>query len=250
MANFNQVTLAGNITREPELKTVVSGAGENISLCEFGIAVDRKGSDKTDYFNVVAWRGLGEAIAKHKNKGDAILVEAKIQYGSWKNENGETRSRVQLVAENAQFLGAAGRGVNRLILAGNLTRNPEGRFARVGGESVPVCSFGLAVNRARGEGVDFVEVTAWDELATIVSEHKQKGDPVLVEGRLRYDSWEAEDGSKRSKVSINADQVQFLGRNGNGSGAGGSQETGSTSEAGGEIKEGINESTDFEDIPF
>jgi single-strand DNA-binding protein len=107
---------------------------------------------------------------------------------------------------------------NRVVLAGNLTKDPELRFVEVGGEGIPVCSIGLAVNRvrSRNEGVDFFDVSAWRELGEAVANHKKKGDPVLIEGRLRYRSWEAEDGSRRSKVDVVADSVQFLGRGGYG----------------------------------
>ncbi len=102
---------------------------------------------------------------------------------------------------------------NRVILAGNLTRDPELRFTNDG---VPVCSFGLAVNRvrSRNEEVDFFDISAWRELGETIANYKKKGDPVLVEGRLQYRTWEAQDGSKRSKVDVVADTVQFLGRPG------------------------------------
>ena len=106
---------------------------------------------------------------------------------------------------------------NRVILAGNLTRDPELRFVEVDGDGVPVCSFGLAVNRvrSRNEEVDFFDISVWRELGETIANHKKKGDPILVEGRLQYRTWEAQDSSKRSKVDVIADNVQFLGR-GNG----------------------------------
>ena len=109
---------------------------------------------------------------------------------------------------------------NRVILAGNLTRDPELRFTNDG---VPVCAFGLAVNRvrSRNEEVDFFDISAWRELGETVANYKKKGDPILVEGRLQYRTWEAQDGSKRSKVDVVADTVQFLGGRGDGEGAGG-----------------------------
>src|SRR5437660_11105287 len=102
---------------------------------------------------------------------------------------------------------------NRVVLAGNLTRDPELRFTRNG---IPVCEFGLAVNRVRSksEEVDFFGITAWRELGETIANYKKKGDPILVEGRLQYRTWEAQDGSKRSKVDVVADNVQFLGRGG------------------------------------
>ena len=138
---------------------------------------------------------------------------------------------------------------NRVILAGNLTRDPELRFTSNG---IPVCDFGLAVNRVRSknEEVDFFDITAWRELGETIANYKKKGDPILVEGRLQYRTWEAQDGSKRSKVDVVADNVQFLGRPGDrgeadappGAGRGQSQR-------GQRDDVDLNEE-DFDDIPF
>jgi single-strand DNA-binding protein len=100
---------------------------------------------------------------------------------------------------------------NRVVLAGNLTRDPELRFTNNG---IPVCQFGLAVNRVRSknEEVDFFDITAWRELGETIANYKKKGDPILIEGKLQYRTWEAQDGSRRSKVDVVADNVQFLGR--------------------------------------
>ena len=134
---------------------------------------------------------------------------------------------------------------NRVILAGNLTRDPELRFTNDG---VPVCNFGLAVNRVRSksEEVDFFDISAWRELGETVANYKKKGDPILVEGRLQYRTWEAQDGSKRSKVDVTADNIQFLGGGKNGNNGDGG---GSGSDGGQRQDADINES-DFEDIPF
>jgi single-strand DNA-binding protein len=100
---------------------------------------------------------------------------------------------------------------NRAVLAGNLTRDPELRFTQNG---VPVCSFSIAVNRVRSksEAVDFFNVSAWRELGETVANYKKKGDPILVEGRLQYRTWQTQDGAKRSAVDVVADRVQFLSR--------------------------------------
>jgi len=101
---------------------------------------------------------------------------------------------------------------NRVVLAGNLTRDPELRVTHNG---VPVCSFSIAVNRVRSkesEVADFFNVSAWRELGETVANYKKKGDPILVEGRLQYRTWEAQDGVKRSAVDVVADRVQFLSR--------------------------------------
>ena len=73
MVNFNRVILAGNMTRDPELRFTNDG----IPVCSFGIAVNRvrSRSEEVDFFNISAWRELGETIANYKKKGDPILVE-------------------------------------------------------------------------------------------------------------------------------------------------------------------------------
>ena len=141
---------------------------------------------------------------------------------------------------------------NRVILAGNMTRDPELRFTNDG---IPVCSFGLAVNRRRSksEEVDFFDVSAWRELGETIANYKKKGDPILVEGRLQYRTWEAQDGSKRSKVDVVADNVQFLSgpRDGDGQGgapSGGQQRSRAGARAGRDDVE-LNEE-DFDDIPI
>jgi single-strand DNA-binding protein len=100
---------------------------------------------------------------------------------------------------------------NRVVLAGNLTRDPELRFTQGG---VPVANFSVAVNRVRSksEAVDFFNVSCWRELGERVANYKKKGDPILVEGRLQYRTWQTPDGTKRSAVDVVADNVQFLGR--------------------------------------
>ena len=142
---------------------------------------------------------------------------------------------------------------NRVVLAGNLTRDPELRFT---GNGIPVCGFGVAVNRVRSknEEVDFFDVTAWRELGETIANYKKKGDPILIEGKLQYSTWEAQDGSKRSKVEVVADNVQFLGRAGDGEG-GATQGGGGGGRGRGNTRQSprndvdLNEE-DFDDIPF
>ena len=147
---------------------------------------------------------------------------------------------------------------NRVMLAGNLTRDPELRVTQSG---VPVCSFSIAVNRVRSksEEVDFFNVSAWRELGETIANYKKKGDPILVEGRLQYRTWEAQDGSKRSAVDVVADNVQFLGRNGDPQQeAPSSQDAAGTTAKGGwgqakQVQNGAeteSEEADFENLPF
>ena len=104
-------------------------------------------------------------------------------------------------------------GFNRVVLAGNLTQDPELRFTQQG---VPVANLSIAVNRVRSksEAVDFFNVSCWRELGERVANYKKKGDPILVEGHLQYRTWQTPDGTKRSAVEVVANNVQFLRRSG------------------------------------
>jgi single-strand DNA-binding protein len=103
--------------------------------------------------------------------------------------------------------------VNRVILAGRLTRDPETRFTPAG---TAVTGFSLAVNRRYKvnnevkEEVSFFDIVVFGKQGENCAEYLSKGRPVLVEGRLKQRSWET-DGVKRSKVEVVADNVQFLG---------------------------------------
>jgi single-strand DNA-binding protein len=140
---------------------------------------------------------------------------------------------------------------NRVVLAGNLTRDPELRFT---GNGIPVCGFGLAVNRvfSKNEEVDFFDVSAWRDIGERIANNLKKGDPILIEGRLQFRTWEAQDGTKRNKVDVVADTFQFLsGRGGGEEGAPGGGSGGQRSRSGARSQDdpGLNEE-DFDDIPF
>ncbi len=109
---------------------------------------------------------------------------------------------------------------NRVILVGNLTRDPELRYIQSG---TAVSDVGLAVNDRRknsnGEWIEettFVDVTFWGRTAEVASEYLGKGSPVLIEGRLKLDSWETQDGQKRSRLRVVCERMQMLGSQGRG----------------------------------
>src|SRR5258708_28031311 len=116
---------------------------------------------------------------------------------------------------------------NKVILLGNLTRDPEVRYTPKGSA---VCDLGLAVNRQytldsgeKREEVTFVAVVLWARLAEIAGEYLKKGRPVFIEGRLQLDTWDDKtSGQKRSKLRVIGETMQLLGRP-PGAGGGGSE---------------------------
>jgi single-strand DNA-binding protein len=105
---------------------------------------------------------------------------------------------------------------NKVVLMGNLTRDPDVRMT--GASGLKVARLGLAINERRrdrnGQMQDFpvfVDVDAWDRLAELCGQHLTKGSPVLVEGRLQMDTWER-DGVKHQKIKVRATLIKFLSR--------------------------------------
>jgi single-strand DNA-binding protein len=98
----NSVTVVGNLTREPELRYTPSGA----AVVKFGLAVNRsynnRNGDKveqTDFFDVTAWRELGENIAESLTVGTRVIVTGRLQQDRWENDGGEKRSKIFIVAD-------------------------------------------------------------------------------------------------------------------------------------------------------
>jgi single-strand DNA-binding protein len=147
---------------------------------------------------------------------------------------------------------------NKVILLGNLTRDPEVRYTPKGSA---VCDLGIAINRQytldsgeKREEVTFVDVVLWSRLAEIAGEYLKKGRPVFIEGRLQLDTWDdKQSGQKRSKLRVIGETMQLLGGRPPGAG-GGAAESGEGKESrGGKTtpppKAGAAEPDDDE-IPF
>jgi single-strand DNA-binding protein len=147
---------------------------------------------------------------------------------------------------------------NKVILLGNLTRDPEVRYTPKGSA---VCDLGLAVNRAytldngeKREEVTFVDVVLWARLAEIAGEYLKKGRPVFIEGRLQLDTWDdKQSGQKRSKLRVIGETMQLLGSrpSSGGGGEGGDEDRGSRpSKPAAPPKSAAPAEADDDEIPF
>lgn len=151
---------------------------------------------------------------------------------------------------------------NKVLLMGNLTRDPEVRSLPSG---QTVTELGVASNRTytaggpggeKKEEVTFVDVTFWGKAGEVIAQYLNKGDPIFIEGRLNFRQWEAKDGSgKRSKLSVTGENFQFVGgrneRGGGGGAGGGSRgmQSGGAS-AGGDAGGGDAAMEGFDEVPF
>ena len=135
---------------------------------------------------------------------------------------------------------------NKVIMMGNLTRDPQLSFLP---SQTPVVEFGLATNRKwksndgqMKEDVCFVDCQAFGRMAENISKYCQKGRPLMIEGRLTFDQWEAQDGSKRSKHRVRVESFNFVDSGGGGSRGG---DAGATP-----APAGASEGPENDDIPF
>lgn len=144
---------------------------------------------------------------------------------------------------------------NRVVLMGNVTRDIELKYLQSG---TAVTEIGMAMNDRRktqsGEWVDepvFVDVTLWGRTAEIASEYLSKGTPVFIEGRLKYDTWEA-DGQKRSKLRVVGERMQLIGPKGERprGGGGGYSESEFSEPATANTASGGGSEPPQDDIPF
>jgi single-strand DNA-binding protein len=159
---------------------------------------------------------------------------------------------------------------NKVMLMGNLTRDPELRHTQAG---MALAKFGMAINRKwsqngeQKEETCFVDLTAWGKQAELLNQYVKKGSPLFVEGRLQYSTWESQDGGKRNKLEVVVENFQFVstgrGAGGGGGGGGMSEEGGggggerrpasrrpAAAEGGGGSAGGGGGDVDYGDIPF
>lgn len=112
--SLNQVTLMGNLTRDPELRQTPTGQ----NVCSFSLALNRSYKDAsgawqeaTDYIDIVAWGPLAERVSQYLTKGRRCLVQGRLQSRSWEQE-GQKRSKVEVLANDVTFLDSRGGGEN------------------------------------------------------------------------------------------------------------------------------------------
>jgi single-strand DNA-binding protein len=149
----------------------------------------------------------------------------------------------------------AATNINRVVISGNLTRDPELRSTSGG---TPVCSLRVAVNSRRKEGNEWVDkpnyfdVTVWGAQGENCAQYLAKGRPVAIDGRLNWREWEDKEGNKRQTIDIIADSVQFLGSPQGGQGGqmnGGARDSDLPADTSDFDKAGVAGGSD-DDIPF
>ncbi len=161
--------------------------------------------------------------------------------------------------------------LNKVMLMGNLTRDPELRFT---GSNTAICKIGMAINRnwtdrntnEKREETTFVDCTAFGRQAEVINQYMQKGRPIYIEGRLNLNQWQDQQGNNRSKLEVIVEHFQFLGgrdggQGGGGGGGGGGYQQSRSNGGGGQPSQGYSagnaggapqphQPVDDDDIPF
>ncbi|MGB2865793.1 MAG: single-stranded DNA-binding protein [Sedimentisphaerales bacterium] len=139
---------------------------------------------------------------------------------------------------------------NRVFLMGNLTRDPQLSYTP---NQTAVVDFGMATNRrwtgqdgSQREETCFVDCRMFGKRAEVINKYCKRGNPLFVEGRLTFDSWEAQDGSKRSKLRVTVENFEFISSGGGGGAGGAGQTRQSTSSTDSNVQQQAVE----DDIPF
>ena len=108
-SNINRVTVTGNLTRDPELRSLQSGT----SVCKLRVAVnsrrkDQSGEwvDKPNYFDVTVWGAQGENCANYLSKGRPVAIDGRLDWREWEDQNGNKRQSIEIIADTVQFLGS------------------------------------------------------------------------------------------------------------------------------------------------
>lgn len=135
--------------------------------------------------------------------------------------------------------------MNLVILKGNLTREPELKFLQSG---TAVLNCGMAINERytdqqgqQQENVTFVEIEAWQRTAEIINEYFDKGSEILIQGSLKFEQWEAEDGTNRNRLRVRVQRFEFCGANPNGNGNGNQQGQGQGNQQGNQRNQGTQQ---------
>ena len=238
---LNKAMIIGFVERGPEKRYTPQGQ----AVTSFTVSTSRRWTTNAgearqskEWFHVVAWGQLAEKASQMLSEGQRLYVEGHIQTRSWEDEDGQRFYRTEVVAHTLIPMGARDAlpseyvaqesettplCLNRIMVIGNLGRDPEMRYTPSG---QAVTSYSLAATRTwttvsgeRRDATEWFNVVSWDSLAEICNQYLSKGRRVYVEGELRTRGWEQADGKRRFRTELVANEMIMLGPRPQGNGA-------------------------------
>ncbi len=230
---MNKVTIIGFVERDPEMRRTASRQ----QVASFPVSTNRRWTtnsgesrEATEWFNIVAWGDLAESVARLVHKDQRIYAEGYLQSRSWEDADGQRQVRTEMVAnrvipmDDREAITTREPDVeneemplclNRVMVIGNLGRDPEMRYTP---EGQALTSFSLAATRTwtsandgRRDSTEWFNVVSWGSLAEICNQYLTKGRRVYVEGELRTRGWQQPDGKKLFRTELVANEMIMLG---------------------------------------
>jgi single-strand DNA-binding protein len=230
---MNKVMIIGFVERGPEMRHTAKGQ----SVTSFSVSAHRSWTtnagetrEATEWFNVVAWNELAKAAIELLAEEQRVYVEGYLQTRSWEEADGQRQVRTEVVAYKLIPMGhrqaiaeqmqdtdceATPICLNRMMVIGNLGRDPEMRYTPDG---QAVTSFSLAATRTwmsnnggRRDATEWFNIVSWGSLAEICKQYLSKGRRVYIEGELRTRGWEQPDGRKHFRTELVASEMIMLG---------------------------------------
>jgi single-strand DNA-binding protein len=207
---INRAMAMGRLTKTPELRRINGPNGDQacVNLTLKSTELKRDGSGyANDYLRVVVFGKTAENIAQHLQENSPLYVEGRLHTSKWEDGHGQTRSAIEIIATETQFLPKeldpnAVVGMNRVLVAGNVGSEPQSRMT---GGGTPVGSVSLGVN-GRKDATEWLPIVGYEQNGEAIGQ-VQKGQMVQFEGRLHTRSWDGENG-KQYKTEIVADKVR------------------------------------------
>lgn len=225
--SINKASIMGNITtknEDLELKTINTADGRQISVVDFSLASNRRYTvngvrhDDACFIDASAYGRQAEVITEYLKQGSGLHVEGFLRTKAWEVETVEgmrIRRKNELAVTEVNLLpGGRGGNYNRVVLLGNVTRQPELKSV---GNSV-VAEFGIAMNRSytptgsttKKTETCFIDVNFWGRRGELIAQNIKKGQPLFVVGHLRYNAWENAQGEPRSKLDVFGENFEYM----------------------------------------
>jgi single-strand DNA-binding protein len=230
---LNVIMIIGFVEQDPDLRHTPDGQ----SVTSFSVSTGRRWTtstgetrESTEWFNLVVWGDLAEVASQRLQKDRRIYAEGHLQTRSWDDADGQRQFRTEVVADKlipmddresiAQAITPGNSEetplcLNRVMVIGNLGRDPEMRYT-TGGQAVT--SFSLAVSRpctsadgSRHDTTEWFNVVSWGSLAEICNQYLTRGRRVYIEGELRTRGWQQPNGKKHFRTELVANEMILLG---------------------------------------
>ena len=203
---FNQVTLAGRITKDPDIRYTQGGGEGQMCIAHYTLAIDRRRREGADFIPCVSFGRAAEFVERNFKKGLPVAVTGRIQTGSYTNKDGKKVYTTDIITNDVMMEPNGTASMNHVVLSGRLTRDPEYREA---GET-HFARLSVAVPRNNGKDeADFISCVSFAKGAEFCRDYLKKGTAVTITGRIQTGSYTNREGQKVFTEDVLCEDIQF-----------------------------------------